>query len=300
MLSSLKRVIKSGYKSFSRNIGLSTATIFVMVLVIIIITFLALLNPVSEILIEDIKEKIGISIYFEEGVKEEEAVEIKGKIEGSLNVESVEYISTEQALEKFVEKHKNNSVIMGSLSEVGANPFLASLNIKARDAGQYEEIAAFLEAAPFTELINKVDYHERKPVIEKVFTFTSSIKKFGFIISIIFGIIAILIAFGAIRAAIYNSKEEISIMKLVGASNWFIKAPFLIQGAIIGFLSAFIALILTFSFSYFLNSRIEAFAPGVSMISIFLSNFGMLLLIQFGTGIGLGVVSSFIAVKRYL
>ena len=300
MLNLLNRAIKSGYKSFSRNIGLSAATIFIMLLTIIIITFLFLLNPVSEILILNIKEKIDISVYFEEGVRDEEILEIQNKITESVNTEEIEYISNRDALEKFIEKHKNNPVIMGSLAEIETNPFLASLNIKASDVAEYEKIALFLENAPFNGLINKIDYQERRPVIETVFSFISSVKRVGLIVSVILGIIAILIAFGAIRSAIYNSKEEISIMRLVGASDWFIKAPFLIQGAIIGFISGFLALILTFSFCYFLNNKIEAFASGISMFSIFVSNLGMILLIQFGLGIGLGVISSMIAIRKYL
>ncbi|MDD3072248.1 MAG: permease-like cell division protein FtsX [Candidatus Pacebacteria bacterium] len=300
MKSFLKRAAKSAYNSFIRNLGLNLATMFVMFLVIIIITFLFLLNPVSQVLISNIEEKISVSVYFEEGVKEEEILTIKEETEKAINLKETEYISSEKALERFIERHKDNPVIMGSLAEIGMNPFLASLNIKALQMGQYEEISYFLENAPFSGLINKIDYQERRPVIEKIFSLTSSAKKAGSLTSVILGIIALLIGFGAIKSAIYNSKEEISIMRLVGASNWFIKAPFLIQGAIIGFLSAFLAFTLTFLFSFLFNARIEAFAPGVSMLAIFTSNIGMIILIQFGAGIVLGTVSSFVAVKRYL
>ncbi len=300
MISSFKRAARSAYNSFKRNIGLNLATVLVIFLVITIITFLFFLKPVSEILILNIKEKIAMSVYFEEGVREDEILEIKETISKSVELKEIEYVSAEKALERFLERHKNNPVIMDSLAEIGLNPFLASLNIKTKEMGEYEQINYFLENAPFLGLINKIDYQERRPVIEKVFGFTATIRRAGTVITFVLSIIALLIGFGAIKSAIYNSREEISIMSLVGASNWFIKAPFLIQGTIIGFLSAFLAFTSTFLFSYFLNNRIETFTSGVSLFSIFVSSIAMLALIQFGVGISLGVISSFIAVERHL
>ena len=300
MISSVKRIIKSGYKSFARNIGLSAATVFVMLMVIFMITFLAFLNPISEILISSIKEKIDMSVYFEEGVKEEDVLKIKEEIINFIDVSDIEYITAEMALERFTERHKENPVIIESLEEIGSNPFLSSLNIKAKDALQYEEVNVFLKTSPFKDLINKVDYYERRPVIEKVFSITDNIAKVGLWITLLLGVIAILIAFSTIRTAIYNSKEEISIMRLVGASNGIIGAPFVVQGAIVGFFAAVLALLITFLSAYFLNARIESFFPGTSVFEIFISNFNMLLLIQFSTGIGLGVISSLIAVRKHL
>lgn len=297
---SFKRIVKSGYNSFKRNVGLSVATIFAMFLAIIIITSFFLLNPVSEVLISNIKEKISISIYFEEGVREEEILQIKEEIANSVDVREIEYISNDKAFERFVEKYQDNYVIMSSLAEIEINPFLSSLNIKANEISDYEEINLFLENATFIDLINKIDYQERRPVIEGIFFMTYNSKRAGSIISLFFGIIAVIFAFSSVKSAIYNSKEEISIMKLVGADNWFIKFPFLVQGAIIGFLSALFAFISTFLFSYFINDKIESFISGVSMFSIFISNIGTIALIQFGTGIILGIVSSFIAVRIHL
>lgn len=300
IISSFKRAIKSGIISFTRNIGLNIATILVMVLVTIIITSLFLLNPISEVLVQNIKEKISISVYFEEGVQEEEILEIKEKISESINTKEINYISSEKALEKFVEKYKDNFTIMSSLSEIGTNPFLSSLDIKAEEIDDYEKISYFLENAPFRYLINKIDYGERKPVIDGIFSIVSATKRGGFVISIIFGLIAIIFAFTAIKSAIYNSKEEISIMKLVGASNWFIKMPFLIQGALVGLISSFFAFLLMLIFFYFFNNQIESFMGEVSVLRIYLSNSIKIILIQFGVGITLGVISSYIAVKMHL
>lgn len=295
-----KRVIKTGWKGFKRNIGLSLATILIMVIVISLATLLFILSPVSKILIADVQEKVDISVYFKEDVSSEYILEVESEISKIPQVRGVEYISKNQALERFVERHKDNPVLMESLTELGSNPFLASLNVNAWDPSQYEQVASLLETSSFRNLIEKVDYHERKPVIEKVFSTVSGLNRVGLFFSIVFAIIAVLIAFNTIRIAIYNSGQEISIMRLIGASNWFVRGPFLIQGIIIGFIATLITLLITFGLCYGFDARIRTIAPDISIYSIFVSNFFSLFLIQLATGIGLGIMSSYIAVRKYL
>jgi len=295
-----KRVIKTGWKGFKRNIGLNLATILIMVFVISLATLLFLLNPVSKILIADVEKKVDISVYFKEDVSSEYILEIESEIFKIPEVRDIQYISKDQALEKFIEKHQDDPVLMESLTELGSNPFLASLNIRAWESSQYEQVANLLETSSFRNLIDKVDYHQRKPVIEKVFSVISGLNKIGIFFSIIFALIAVLIAFNTIRIAIYNSGEEISIMRLIGASNWFVRGPFLIQGIIIGFIAVLITVLITFGLCYGFDARIKTIAPDISIYSIFISNFFLLFLIQLATGIGLGIMSSYIAVRKYL
>jgi len=300
MLVSLKRIIKAGWKNFCRNITPNLATIFIMVMVLIFIASLFLLNPISKILISDLQKKIDVSVYFKEEALPDEILKVKSEIVKIPEVKEVEYISREQALEKFIERHSDDPVLIESVTEVGYNPFLASLNIKAYQASQYEQVAKFLETGPFKDLVDKIDYYQRKPVIEKVFSLTQAINKTGIFLATILGAIAILIAFSTIRIAIYNSGKEISIMRLVGASNWFIRGPFLIQGIIIGFSAAVVTLLITFAVCLVLDSRVAVIAPDIKLLTIFASNFWKLFLVQLATGIGLGVVSSLIAIRKYL
>lgn len=300
MFISFKRVIKTGWNGFKRNIGLSLATIIIMVIVISFATLLFFLNPVSKILIADIEKKVDVSVYFKEDTSSEYILEVESEISKIPEVKDVEYISKDQALEKFIERHKDDPVLMESLTELGSNPFLASLNVRAWEPSQYEQVVNLLETSSFRNLIDKVDYHQRKPVIEKVFSTVSGLNRVGVFFSIVFALIAVLIAFNTVRIAIYNSGEEISVMRLVGASNWFVRGPFLIQGIIIGFIAALIALLITFGLCYGFDARIRTIAPDISIYGIFVSNFFLLFLIQLATGMGLGIISSYIAVRKYL
>ena len=300
MLTSLKRIIKNGCKDFSRNLSLSLATIFIMVIVISFPTALFILNPASKILISNIEKKVDISVYFNEDAKREDILSAKEAIAKFPEVKEVVYLSKEETMEKFVERHKNDPVLMESLAELGENPFLASVNIKAKDLSQYEQITKFLENAPFAKIIKKVDYYERKPIIERIFSVISKINKIGIILAVTAGIIAFLVAFSTIKTSIYSARKEIEIMRLVGASNWFIRGPFFVQGVIVGVISALITFSLTFAFCFFLSSKIQSLFFGVDIFRIFLENMGVLFLTQLGVGIGLGVISSMIAIRKYL
>ena len=300
MFTSLKRIIRSGWLSFSRDGGLMTANIFIMAMTISIVSSNFLLKDVSQFLISSIQEKVDITVYFKEEAPEEDILKVQEKIAEIPEIKGVEYISKEKALQSFTERHQDNPILMESLEEVGMNPFLASLNIRAFEANQYQAVTNFLENSNFGNLIEKVDYYQRKPVIEKIFSLTSNLNTFGIIFSIILAIVAILVAFNTIRLAIYNSKEEIKIQRLVGASNLFIRGPFLVQGAMAGVIAALISLLIFSLTSWVLSARVETLFPGLNLFQFFTSNLLTFFLLQLATGIGLGVISSLIAVRRYL
>ena len=300
MLTSFKRITRAGFKNFYRNGLLSATTTFIVVIVIFLVTMLFLFNSVFSVLISNIQDKVDISIYFKENVATENILEARSQLTEIPEVKEVKYISKEEAFTAFVEKHKDDPILIESLDEVGRNPFLPSLGIKAQQASEYQEVVNFLESSSFNDLIEKVDYYERKPVIDKVFSITSSINRTGAFASIILGIIAILIVFNTIRIAIYSSNKEISTMKLVGASNWFIQGPFLIQGILVGIFSTIITFLVTFAVCYGLDPKINAIVSDVRIFNIFTYNFWTILLIQITAGISLGIIPTMIAVRKYL
>jgi len=297
---SIKRIIKIGLREFSRNIGLSVATLLIMIMVISLTTMLFILNPVSKKIISDVQDKVDVSVYFTEEATDEEITNVQLEISKLAEVKEISYISRDQALEIFIENHKDDALLIESLTELGYNPFSPSLSIKAWEPSQYSEVANLLESESYRGIIDKVDYNQRKEVIEKMFSLTKIINGVGLFFSIIFAIIAILIAFNTTRIAIHSSKEEISVMRLVGASNSFIRGPFLVQGAIIGTIAAIITFIVTLILSYTFDSKIRMLAPEISIFRIFTSRIFLLFLIQLATGVGLGVISSCIAIRKYL
>lgn len=300
MFTSLKRISKSGWQGFFRDGGLSVATVFILLLAITLATSLFLFRGFSQFLISSVEEKADISVYFKEEVLESDIFEFREELTKVPEVKEIKYISQERALADFTERHKNNPVLMASLTEVGRNPFLASLNIMASEPGQYQAIANFLAASDFIDLIEKVDYYQRKSVIEKIFSLTSTINRSFLFLSIVLSLVAALVTFNTIRLAIYNLREEIKIQRLVGAGSWFIRGPFLVQGLLAGILAALICLLIFSLAIWALSPKVEIFFADLDIFQFFVTNLWQIILIQFATGILLGVISSFLATRRYL
>ena len=299
MFISLKRTIYFGWKNFFNQLNLSFATSFILILVILLLSSIFLLKGVAEHLISSIQEKADISVDFKEDVLEQDILKVKEELVKIPEVKDVEYISKEKALEKFIKKRKDDPKIMKALS-LFENPFLAHLNIVLFKAEQYPALVNFLENSDLFSSIEEINYPDRKSIINQIFAITENVKRVGIGASLILGLVAISIAFSTIKLAIFNSREEIKIQKLVGASNWFIRGPYLIQGFLAGFFAFLFSLLLTASLLYFLSPKVEAFLGGFNLLNYFLTNFPTILLIQLATGIGLGVISSYIATRKYL
>ena len=203
-------------------------------------------------------------------------------------------------MENFIAKHGDSDVFSRALSEVGDNPFLPSLNITTGTTAQYEEISQILNQEKFNNLIEKVDFSEKKGTIEKVFSVTSSINRFGLGVAIILILFAMLVVFNTMKLVIDSSKDEINTMRIVGASNWLVRVPFIIEGGIFGGISFFLSFLVTILLVYLLHSGLAIMIPGFSLFGYFMNNLWLVILIQIGFGVGLGVISSYIVVRKYL
>lgn len=295
----MKRILKSGWEKFARDRSSTAAALVVMVVVLFVVSSLFVLRGVSSFLAATLEESVDVSAYFVDTATEEDISQVRQQLLGIEEVKAVDYVSKEEALKRFVETHQEDQIVLDSLEAVGGNPFLPALNIKAKDPSQYEKISEFLESAYFAPLIADVDYHDRAPVIERISIITSGIRASVLSVVILLALIAVLVAFNTIRLAIYNSKQEIEIMRLVGASNWFIRGPFLVQGILVGIAASILALILLFAASYFIAPELQSFT-GFDLTDYIATEFPAILLLQFLVGIGLGVISSVIAIRAYL
>ena len=300
MFLSLKRIIRFGWTGFCRNGGLSVAIVFILVMTISLATSLFLLKNVSEHLVADLQQKVDISVYFDKECLEDEVMAVKEQLGTIPEVRSVEYISADQALEDFTDRHQHDPVLIESLHEVGSNPFFAALNIKASEAAQYDAISTFLQTEQFQGVITDIDYYEKKTVIEKLFSFTNQVNKIGIIFASILAIVAVSLVFNQVKLAIYNKREEIEVMKLVGSSNWFARGPFIVQGFIAGMISAILACLAFLAITFFLSPQIKTLVPGLDLFQYFLDSILVIFLMQMAIGIGLGVISSTIAIRKYL
>lgn len=300
MFVNILRIIKYGFSNFWRNGWLSVSTIIIIILALFVFEGLIIFNYISNSTISAIEEKIDISVYFKSNVLEDKILNFKRTLEGLDEIKEVEYISQEEALKIFKEKHKDDEVILKTLEELKENPLLASLNIKAKDPNQYETIAKYLENSSFNDIIEKITYAQNKLVIDRLNRIINLIEKIGFLITLFLAITAILVTFNTIRLAIYSNKEQIEIMRLVGASNNFIRGPYLIEGIIYGVIAGILSFIIWWPIIFNFSPYFSSFINEINLKSYLQTNFFKILLYQIIFGIILGIISSFIAIRRYL
>ena len=299
-MTSLLRIIKSGWIDLRRNSGLSFATIFIMVLAISLTTSLLIFQKTSQVLTQTIDEKMDMYVYFNEELSSDDILEIQNELSKIPEIKDMEYVSRDEALQRFVSRHKDDETLMESLRELGKNPLLSSLNIRAWEASQYAAISSFLDDSSLGNLIFKIDYQEKKPVIEKLSSISSGISTAGIIISIVLFLVAVLVAFNTVKLSIYNSKEEIETMRLVGASNNFIRGPFLVQGIIVGASASLITFLIFGAGLFLISPGLKFLLSGFNIFSYFIGNWLFVFSIQLASGAGLGIISSWLAIRKYL
>ncbi len=296
----ISRIAKAGWVSFRRNGWLSAATIATTVLALFVISSVLLASVILQSALLALQDKIDVSVYFKLSAQEPDVLKVKSELEKLPEVKSVEYVSKEEALNRFRERHKENEVLTSALAELGVNPLEAALNIKAKETSQFASIASFLERDLWQPLIEKVNYRENKTVIQRLSSFISVTRRTGVALSLVLAAIAALVAFNTVRLAIYSAREEIGIMKLVGASNWFIRGPFIAEGVIYGVVASAVTLVILYPVLSFVSPRLDLFLPGTNILGYYGANLLSIAGVQTLIGVGLGTISSLIAIRRYL
>ncbi len=300
MFVALTRIFKYGIQSFLRNGWLSVSTIVIMILALIVFEGLIIFNFIGKQTIASIQEKVDISVYFKSNVPEDSILNVKRSLESLEEVKFVEYVSREKALEEFKAKHKEDDTILRTLNELDENPLLASLNVKAKSLNQYGAIASYLEAPSLADIVEKITYAQNQIVISRLSALLRTLNQVMVILTLFLAFLAAVVTFNTIRLAIFSNREQIEIMRLVGASNSFIQGPFIIEGIIYGIVSAVVSFILYIPVIGLTSPKISSFAAEINISQFFSSNWTNLLSYQLIFGLGLSVISSIIAVRKYL
>lgn len=300
MFTTLLRIIKYGFQNFWRNGWLSVATLMMMTLALMMFQGLLVLNNIVGVTTATLQEKIDISVYFKTNVTEDDIAKVERDVKKLNEVKEVEYISKEKALEVFQKTYKNDEVIAEALLEVGENPLAASLKVKAKDPKEYAAIAAYLGNEKFSSIIEKVSYHQNKEVINRLTKILETIQIAGIGTNAALIFIAIIMTFNTIRIAMYANREEIGIMRLVGASNAYIRGPYVVEGVMYGILATIFALLFTIPVVYTLAPYLAIVIPTLNIASSLYRNIIVIGGETVVLGIALGVISSSIAITRYL
>ncbi len=304
MFTAIRRITKAGFVGFWRNAYVSLSSIFVLTVVLFVIGATMFVDQLLITSLNTLQSKVDINVYFVPTAPEEEVQAILQAVEALPDVASVSYTSREDALANFRAKYGNNEITMQALNELDENPLGATIAIQAKQLSQYESISQFLEekrltASPQSPIIETVNYGRNKGAIDTLNSIIKTVEKASSVITLALILAAILITFNTIRLAIYTAREEISIMRLVGASNMFIRGPFLLQGIMYGFVAGVLAILMWYPIMIWLGPRTELFFE-FNLFTYFVNDFSYIFATMVGTGIFLGFVSSILAIARYL
>lgn len=304
MFTNFKRIVRSGFVGFWRNAFVSLAAIFVMTVTLTVVGGVMLLGELLDVSLAQIQNKVDINVYFVTNASDENIAKLKTSLEALPDVREVALTTRLEALDAFREKHQNDELTLQALEELGDNPLGASLSIRAKDTSQYESIANFLNEQragedPNTPVIDRVNFSQNKEAIDKLTHIIDAVERSSYIAMIILIVSSVLITFNTIRLAIYTTREEISIMRLVGAGNMFIRGPFMLQGLMYGLIAGVVTLLIIYPTVLWLGPATESFFS-LNIFEYFVSNFSYFFTVLVGAGAVLGSLSSTLAVARYL
>ncbi len=301
MFTVISRIFHFGFKNFWRNGWLSTATVAIMTLALFVFGSLIISSVIMKQAATSIQDKIDITVYFTTNTSEDQILSIQQSLQSLSEVQSVMYISRDQALATFKQNHANDPTITQAINTQDSNPLDASLNIKAKDPSQYADIAQYLSSPDIAQYLDGLpSYYDHQTVIDRLTKIVETVNVGGFVVTLILAIIAGLVVFNTIRIAIYSNREEIGVMRVVGASNTFVRGPYVVEGMICGTIAAVASLIIIAPILYFVSPYLNVFIQGLNIFHYFYTNILRLFLYELLFGIVLGAVSSFIAVRRYL
>ncbi len=304
MVTGFRRVIKAGFVGFWRSAYVSLASIFVITVALFVIGATMFIDQLLTTSLQTLQSKVDINVYFVPDAPEEEIERLRTAVAALPDVANVTYTSREEALQLYRERNADDEIAMQALAELNENPLGANLAIQAKETSQYEQVARFLEEQraqeePQTPVIDEINFARNKESIDTLTAVINGVEQASLIVMGILLVAAVLITFNTIRLAIYTAREEIAIMRLVGAGNMFIRGPFMLQGIMYGFIAGILTLLIFYPLLIWIGPRTESFFE-LNLLTYYMSNFGEIFGVLVGIGVVLGLISSILAVARYL
>ncbi len=295
------RVLKFAFQDLWRNFSLSFMTVFILVLMLLSVNTLWSLDVLTKQAVEAVKKQIDVSIYFVPQATDKNVNEIKAYVEMFSEVTDVKLQSKADVLAAFREQHKLQKEALDALDELGANPFGPTMVIKTKEPKDYKKIIEALNVPEYESIIEAKSFDNHEDAIERLQNITNRIERIGFGLTVLFALISFLIIFNTIRVAIVTQRVEISIKRLVGANNWFIRGPYLIESVFFTIASILCTIGLVYLALRWIDPYLAVVLPnGFSLTNYFYSNMLMLFGVQALAVLLLTVTSSLLAMRKQL
>ncbi len=284
--------VKEAIKSMSRNGLMTLASISTVALSLFILGVFTCGVVNLNNLASNLENQVELSVYMKDGLTTQQTMEVGKKIKALPDIRKLEFINKAEAMKRFKQRLGDQQGLVDALN--GTNPLPASYVITFNNPEEVKNAAKLVTTFPGVE-----SAHYGQDVIEQIFKITEVIRYGGMALIAFLAGATLFIISNTIRLTVFARRKEIAIMKYVGATNWFIRWPFLIEGMLLGFTGAIIAAACVWEFYHFVTVEVEsslAFLPLVPMFPFFY-NLGAIL---FGVGIVVGAIGSTISLKQYM
>jgi cell division transport system permease protein len=301
----LERIVKNGFVNFGRNVWLAIAAIAMMAITLTILLFAILANVTFNHTIKGLTSHIDVVEYLKDDTKQQQIDAQMNQLRNLPNVKSVKYTSKDEALKTYEKLNQNNPTLLAAISQTD-NPLPASITIQPVDPNKIQDIQDFLDKPAQKALQSDPTSYSgpRRDAINNITRSTHFFQQAGVIGIIVFIIISAMIIFNTIRMAIFNRRDELVIMRLLGASTAFIRGPFIVETMLYGAVAASISLVVCWALFKVASSTLQASTLGLLDIdysnNYFSNHLFSILTIQILVGILIGAASSGIATRRYL
>ncbi len=296
------RIFVASWKHFARNLWIGIATVFVFTIALLSVNVLLGVNAVIEEVVTLLEQKVDVTVTFNSDAPEALLSQARFYVVSLPQTAEARLITPAEALEAFKDRNKNNPKILEALNELAANPLGAQLVIKAKHPEDYPFLLEAIRNPQYAPFIRSSSFDDHREAIAKIQDAGAQIRLFASALVAIFAFFGLLAAFNAIRVAIYTQREEIAIMRLVGASASYIKLPFVLEGIWMALLSAFLTAVGVWSVVKLLEPRLltvfDGRDPGLS--AFFIHNGFQLVAFQLGGLLVLSALVSWMAVGRYI
>lgn len=297
------RIIQAGGRNFIRNAWLSTAATAVMTVTLTIVLISFISNSALTSTIKGVTDKITLSIYLKDGISSQQQDYIRQRLDATGNVQDIAYVSKEEALARFREKNKHNPLQLQAI-DIAGNTLPASFEVRVKDRNKLDDVVKVTSLPAVRPLLDEKNpaslAGSRKDAIDNIIRGSNFVIQLGMVASVIFVVISTLIIFNTIRMAIFTRRDEIEIMKLVGATKWFIRGPFLVESALYGIIAAFIATSLAYTGLLGFGPKLTNYIDVQSTIDLFRTYPAVIIMGEMFLGICIGAFSSLLAMSRYL
>lgn len=299
------RMCRYGVNNFSRNAWLTVAATAVMTITLLIVFSTLTARSVLLDTVDQVSSQVDMSIYLKNSTTEKQATDVREELLKLSNVNTVRYISASEARAENAKENKTNTEILDAINEA-SNQYPATLRINLKDINDTSQLDTFVKenetVKPLLDENREPSFAgERREAIKAIANGVTLAERAGIAATLIFVTISSLIVFNTIRMAIFNRKEEIQMMKLIGADRNFIRGPFLVEAIVYGVIAAVIATIVGVVALHLLKDILIEYGVSVQpTLDSIVFYVGFVLLGMMALGATIGVVSSLLATRRYL